>query len=140
MRLTSYRLEHKEHSNVSRFRMGNSLVGRCAASNEESEVHVVRFYEQEFKDAIKDDDAWNEARPRITQGLRRRLAVELAKKYSQAAAVVIQRRGAPVGCVTLELPPQCSVNLPEDKADLLKDPRIETLRKTAKLVEREFAL
>lgn len=140
VRLASYRLEHKEHSNVARFRMGKGLVGRCVASNEESDVHVVRFYEQEFKDAIKDDHAWHEAPPRITQGLRRELAEELAKKYSQAAAVVFQRKGAPVGCVTLELPLRCSVNFPEDKAGLFKDPRIEILRQTAKLVEREFAL
>jgi len=120
--------------------MGKGLVGRCTASNKDSEVHVVRLYKQEFKEAVKDDHAWHEAPPRITQGLGRELAEELAGKYSQAAAVVIQRKGAPVGCVTLELPPRCSVNFPEDEAGLLQDPRIEILRKTAKLVEREFAL
>lgn len=140
VRLASYRLEHKEHANVSRFRMGYGLIGRCAATNEESEVHVVRFYEDEFQDALKDSPSWNTASPVITQGLKYDLAVELAKKYSQAAALVIQRKGAPVGCVTLELPPQCTVNFPEDEAELSKDPRIETLRETAVLVARELAL
>jgi hypothetical protein len=140
VRFTSYRLEHKEHSNISRFRLGKGLVGRCAASNEESEVHVVRFYEDEFQEAIQDEPSWNDARASITQGISRELAIELARKYSQAAAVVVQKKGAPVGCVTVSLPPVCTVNLPEDREALRDDPRVEALLTTAKLVERELAL
>lgn len=105
--------------------------------NHKSEVHVVRFYTSAFKEAVTTDDAWERSPLEIHQKLTRAQGEELAEKYSQAAAVVLQVEGAPIGCITLELPPKCTINLPEDNEERLKhDPRIDALMKAAKLIEK----
>jgi hypothetical protein len=139
IRLASYRLDHHGHSNFSRVRKGTGLVGRCAQRNNRHKIHIVRFYTPEFQQALLSDESWyDDSSPEINQRLKRELGKELAERYSQAAALVLQVKGCPIGCITLELPPQCTINLPDNTSDLEHDPRIEALRNAASLVEREL--
>ena len=138
IRLVSYRLEHHGHSNISRLRKGVGLVGRCVARNNKRKIHIVRFYKPEFQQALASEESWYESKPNINQGLKRELGEELAERYSQAAALVLQANGCPLGCITLELPPRCTINFPDNTSDLERDPRFVALRKAASLVENEL--
>jgi hypothetical protein len=137
-RLASYRLEHHGHSNISRLRKGKGLVGRCVERNNKRTIHIVRFYKPEFQQALISDESWYDSLPEINQGLKRELGRELAERYSQAVALVLQAESCPIGCITLELPPKCTINLPDNTSDLERDPRIIALRKAASLVENEL--
>lgn len=137
IRFASYRLEYHGRSGISRYRMGFGLVGICAAINTRNQHQIVRFYSHEFQEALLSDTAWDESRLEINRGLSIDQGRNLARRYSQAAALVLQSNGgAPIGCVTLELPPHSKANFPTDLSpeSLENDPLFQTLKKGTRLV------
>ena len=137
LRFTRYRFEYQGTTGVERYRRGVGLVGRCVDANDPTVIHISDLDDEEFQAGLVSPDAWRNSKPEINKGLKLAQAEDLAKRYQQAAALVLQRRGAPIGCITMELPKDCDARFPDpsDVAAVKNDPLLKALREAASLTE-----
>jgi hypothetical protein len=137
--LARYRIEHHDPTGVP-FRSGVGLVGRCVDLNQSGQIHIVKLNSPIFKAAVKGDVQWQAAKETTTQNLSREAAQKLAGSYGEAAALVIRdTSGEAIGCVTLELPPDSGVHLPQPNTKSAKThPLLKVLRSTTALVQNQL--
>lgn len=131
LRVAMYRFQRQGSSRI-KFRKGMGLIGRCMEANNKDVVMIVRFNRPDFTQALATDGKWMDSDIEINQGLTRNQAQELVKLYSQAAARVLQDPdGNAIGCVTMGLPPNCSVEF----SGVPGDPLVELLQATGDRVQ-----
>ena len=137
--LSRFRVQPHDRSGVT-FRPGIGLVGRCVALNRPTEIHVVKLNAKKFKQAVASDEGWNKAPVTTTYHLDRKSAQMLADMYSEAAALVMRdNSGDALGCVTIELPPNSKLHIPQPNTTVAKtDPLIQQLRITTEFVQRQL--
>jgi hypothetical protein len=137
--LATHRFGPHEPAGV-KFHKGIGLVGRCIDLGQPGYIHSVRFDTKEFKDALDKDEAdWRAEKVTIHQNLKLSQAQRLAAAYSQAAALVIRETsGEAIGCITIELPPDCQVHFRNPTSKGAKDdPLLKRFRSTASHVQSQ---
>jgi hypothetical protein len=111
-RVSMYRFEHLNSSGIT-FRKAIGLVGRCIAMNEGGQARILELDRGRFQAALKaGPEAWKFTDEEVSQNLTYAQAERLAESYGQVAALVIREHsGEAIGCVTLDLPPNCGFRL-----------------------------
>jgi hypothetical protein len=118
------------------FRKGNGLIGIALQDNEHDSVYWVDFEDDDLKDALEGGQThWKGMPEELTQNLRYLAARRLARRYSEALALVIQDAdsGEALGCLTLEAEVGASADL-RNNEDLHAE-----LRSTADLLSPVLA-
>ncbi len=119
VRLVAVRIRQKPPSGIT-FRNGEGLVGRCIALNKEDDLLVLRYTSKRVTEALQstDEAAWRATDDDINLNLPLEHAKRLGIRYREAAAVVMQEpNGQPIGCITLELPPNRAMVRKGDKKE-----------------------
>ena len=67
-------------------------------------VAEIDYRRQEYADlaAANDEEAWDQAHPRLTLGMSYEQFLSVYEKYAQVVAIGLRRNGENVGCLTLE--------------------------------------
>jgi hypothetical protein len=136
--VAAYSFVQKDPSEVT-FTLDVGLIGRCVAANDSQRIMVVRLDRGPAKRLLKAPVAdWEACKDvTVTQNLPQSDAVRLAKSYGQVAALVMRDGRDAIGCVTLDLPPDCNRRLlsPNQKA-AKTDPVYRDLSTTTAAVAR----
>lgn len=154
-RLTRFvvdRVDALEPSGVT-FRRGVGLVGLCIERDRRDKAMAVDFETPDMQELLKASAAdWKAAPSESTFNLSQHDFGRLADKYGQAMALVLREAstGEPIGCLSVELPPDCPVRLQDYSAprtpsgEVALTPEgaavIRKLRSTRNLVQANVSL
>lgn len=116
-RAAAFRIAPQARSGVS-FRKGRGVVGTCLQLNDSDRCLPINWGEPERKALLDSHDraAWQDASVEMNKGIQYEDAVELAKRYGQAAAIVLHAKDSDeaIGCVTIDLPHGIPLSLEEE--------------------------
>lgn len=115
LRLAAVGLVKRNSTHVA-FVKGRGLVGLCLSNNREDEVLSIDLRDDDARRSLELSDAdWANQPVEVTHNLELEEARELALRYGQVIACVVQSSvGEAVGCVTISVPPGATIDIISD--------------------------